>query len=574
MSISKLATILVCLSISACSTNNSQPEDSSAAPVAAAQPQETNSRPFPDDSFYDLLVAEFAVRRSYYDLALGNYLQQAHQTRDSGVTARATHLAQFLQADKAALDAAQLWVELEPENVEAQYTSATMLAKNQRPLEALQHMAWVLDNGGSTNFAAIAASSLSLDEPTRKGLEAEYDRLLQTHPDNTQLMISKALLLQQRGEVEEALTVTRDVIKEDPDDLHAVVVETRLLQQLGRLDEAVIRLEKMVAKHPNNRRLRLQYARVLMSRDIPLAREQFEVLIRESPNDPDLLLSLAIISKETGNTTEAELYFQRLLATGQRTTEAHYYLGQIAEENEQWALAISHYQQIPPGPDFIAATNRISAVYLKQQQVEQARQYLTSLRQLYPEQSIRFYLMESQVLLSQGQLQSANKLLSEALLAYPKDESLLYARSAISDKRRDYLKMEKDLLQIIKQNPNNSIALNALGYLLANQNRRLDEAQTLIERAIELKPGEPAILDSLGWLYYRQGQLSEALKYLQQAYSVFPDPEVAAHLGEVLWQSQRREEARLIWQQGLEKDSNSEVILETMERLTGDPANK
>jgi tetratricopeptide (TPR) repeat protein len=571
MNIAQLAILLLCLSITACSSINSKPEDpADTAEAVADTEQEVATRPFPGDSFYDLLVAEFAVRRSYYDLALGNYLQQAHQTRDPGVTARATHLAQFLQADNAALDAAQLWVELEPDNVEAQYTSATMLAKSKRPLEALHHMAWVLDNGGATNFAAIAASSLTLDEPIRNELEAEYDRLLETHPDNTQLMISKALLLQQRGEVEEALDTTRDVIREDPNDLHAVVVEARLLQQLGRPEEALIRLETMVAKHPDNRRLRLQYARMLMTRDIQLAREQFEVLIRQSPNDPDLLLSLAIINKETGNATEAELYFQRLLATGQRTTEAHYYLGQIAEEQGQWSLAINHYQQIPPGPDFIAATNRITSVYIKQQQLAQARQYLASLRQLYPEQSVRFYLVESQALLNLGQLDSGHKLLSEGLLAYPKEESLLYARSTISEKRGDYALMEKDLQQIIEQNPNNAIALNALGYVLTNQNRRLDEAQVLINKAIELKPGEPAILDSLGWLHYRLGESDLALKYLQQAYAAFPDPEVAAHLGEVLWQSGQHDQAHRIWQQGLQKDPDSPIIQETMERLVGD----
>lgn len=572
MNIAQLAIFLVCLSITACSSISSQPEDSAATGEAAANTEQpaVATRPFPDDSFYDLLVAEFAVRRSYYDLALGNYLQQAHQTRDPGVTARATHLAQFLQADNAALDAAQLWVELEPDNLEAQYTSATMLAKNKRPLEALQHMAWVLDNGGTTNFAAIAASSLTLDQPTRNELEAEYDRLLETHPDNTQLMISKALLLQQRGEVEEALDTTRNVIREDPNDLHAVVVEARLLQQLGRPDEALARLETMVARHPDNRRLRLQYARMLMTRDIQLAREQFEVLIRQSPNDPDLLLSLAIISKEMGNAAEAEMYFQRLLATGQRTTEAHYYLGQIAEEQGQWSLAINHYQQIPPGPDFISATNRITAVYIKQQQLSQARQYLASLRQLYPEESVRFYLVESRALLNLGQLDSGHKLLSEGLLAYPREESLLYTRSTISEKRGDYALMEKDLQQIIEQNPNNAIALNALGYVLTNQNQRLDEAQVLINKAIELKPGEPAILDSLGWLHYRLGELKLALKYLQQAYAAFPDPEVAAHLGEVLWQSGQHEQANIIWQQGLEKDPGSPVIREAMERLTGD----
>lgn len=576
MNISQLAIALFCLALAACSTTVSKP----APPAETAVPEQAaatakapvvKTRPFPDDSFYDLLVAEFAVRRSYYDLALGNYLQQAHQTRDPGVTARATHLAQFLEADKAALDAAQLWVELEPDNVEAQYTSATMLAKNQRPSEAIQHMALVLDKGGATNFAAIAASSLTLPEPTRNELEAEFDGLLKLHPGNTQLLLGKALLLQQRGEVEQALDTTREVIREDPDDLHAVVVEARLLQQLDRPEEALARLDDMVTRHPDNKRLRLQYARMLMSRDIALARQQFEVLIRQSPSDPDLLLSLAIINRETGNLADSEMYFQRLLATGERTTEAHFYLGQIAEEQGQWSLAISHYQQIPPGPDFLASTNRITGVYIKQQQVDKARLYLASLRQLYPEDSVRFYLVESQALMSLRQLDECQQLLDEALLSYPGDESLLYARSSVSEKRRDYVSMERDLRQIIGQNPDNAIALNALGYVLVNQNIRLDEAEQLLNRAIQLQPGEPAILDSLGWLHYRRGYLDRALNYLQQAYREFPDPEVAAHLGEVLWQSGQRGQAIKVWQQGLQRDPDSQIILETIERLDNDP---
>jgi Tfp pilus assembly protein PilF len=174
-------------------------------------------------------------------------------------------------------------------------------------------------------------------------------------------------------------------------------------------------------------------------------------------------------------------------------------------------------------------------------------------------------------LISQGQLDNSNELLGEALLAYPKEENLLYARSTISEKRGDYLRMEEDLLQIIEQNPNNATALNALGYVLANQNRNLDQAELLLSRAIQLQPDEPAILDSLGWLQYRLGNLEEAQAYLQQAYEVFPDPEVAAHLGEVLWQRGQREQATNIWQEGLQKDPANPIILETVTRLTSEP---
>ncbi len=565
-----LAIAALSLALAACSNVSTKDgnKPSSTETKSTTPTAEIATRPFPDQSFYDLLVAEFAVRRSDYDLALGNYLKQAHQTRDAGVTTRATHLAQFLNADKAALDASQLWVELEPDNLEAQYTSATMLAKNQRPMEALHHMALVLENNGSTNFAAIAASALPLPEPTRNELEGGYDALLLQYPDNTQLMISKALLLQQRDETEQALDIIRKVIKQDPDDLHAVVVEARLLQQLGRPEEALSRLKQSVDQHPDNRRLRLQYARILMTTDIALAREQFEILIREIPNDPDLLLSLAIINKESGHIAEAELYFQRLLATGQRTTEAHYYLGQIAAEQQQWSLALDHYQQIPMGPDFIAASNRIVAIYLQQGELDKARHYLSQLRQQYPEQGVTFYLLEAQALMSQGQDDTAHQLLSEALLAYPGHEDLLYTRSMLSEKRGDYRLMEQDLAYIIKQNPNNATAINALGYVLANQNQRLDEAYTLINRAITLKPGDPAILDSLGWVNYRLGKLEPALGYLQQAYAIFPDPEVAAHLGEVLWQTGQHEQARIIWRQGLQREPDNAIILEAMQRLT------
>ncbi|MEE8057141.1 MAG: tetratricopeptide repeat protein [Pseudomonadales bacterium] len=569
----QLAALTLCTILAACSTTTTESGDVNATTLQNATPKtaaEAPTRPFPADSFHDLLVAEFAVKRNRYDLALGNYLQQAHRTRDSGVTARATRLAQFLRADKATLDAAQLWVELEPDNLEAQYTLSTMLAKNKRPIEALQHMTVVLENGGKTNFAAIAASSLDLPNSSRITIETRLDQLRVKFPENIQLLTAKSLLLQQRGETEAALTMIRDVLDLDENDLHAVVVEARLLQQLKRGDEAFVRLEKVVLQYPKNRRLRLQYARMLMTKDINLAKQQFEKLLGSSPNDPDLLLSLALISKETDNLDDAEKYFQLLLQSGHRTTEAQHYLGQLAEQRQQWQTAIDHYRLIPPGTDFLAATNRITHLYLQQGRVETARDYLQSIRQQYPEHAVRIYLLESEILLRSNRFEEGHALLSEALLSHPQQANLLYARSMFSEKVGNIDLMEQDLRVIINQDSNNAIALNTLGYVFANRSERLDEAYDLIKRALAIKPNDPAILDSLGWVEFRRGNLQQAAALLTQAYKAFPDHEVAAHLGEVLWIMGRQQQARLIWKQALQRKPDSNYLRETLQRFKVD----
>ena len=569
-----LAATTVLALFSACSSTPQQPADKPAAETAMNQAAveqvaaDIPTRSFPDDSLHDLLVAEFAVRRNHYDLALGNYLQQAHQTRDAGVAGRATRLAQFLGANKATLSAAQLWVELEPENTEAQYIAATTLARNQQPLAALDHMTNLLEQGSSTNFAAIVADTLAMPEATRNAVEARINALLLTYPDNTQLLLSKALIIQQRQQAEKALTIVRHALKIDAEDLDAVVLEARLLQQLNRVDEAYDRLEKVVATHPNNRRLRLQYARILMAKDIEKAKQQFEILLALSPRDPDLLLSLGLISKQIQQPEAAKIYFQRLLNSGNKTTAANFYLGQLAESDQDWQTAINYYQQIPPGgTDFFAAINRIISVYSLQGRIDTAGEYLQKLHQQYPEHAVRLHLLESELMLNNNRAEDAHKLLTQALLINPEQPNLLYARSVLSE-RLDMLElMEQDLLKLIALDSNNATALNMLGYVLANRNRQLDKAFDYISRALAIRPGDPAFQDSLGWVQYRRGNLSEALALLKTAYKKFPDHEVAAHLGEVLWQLGEQAAAIKIWQDGLNNKPDSHFIKETMQRL-------
>jgi len=362
------------------------------------------------------------------------------------------------------------------------------------------------------------------------------------------------------------------VLTIDASDMHAVVVEARLLSQLKRFDQSLLRLQRAVASQPKNRRLRLEYARLLMPRDVPAAQGQFELLLEMTPNDPDLLLSLALINKEGKNYSKAQHYFERLLALGLRTQEAQLNLGQLAELHKNWQQAIEHYRAIAPGRSYFAAANRIVNLYLQQGMVQTARDYLTTAREQQPKLATNLYLLEADVLLRSKLYEAGHKLTSEALLTEPAQPNLLYIRSVFSEKRGDFVLMEQDLQLIIEQDPLNATALNALGYVLANQSKRLDQAYDLIKRAISIKPEEPAIIDSLGWIEYRRGNLVSAEAILQRAYKAFPDQEIAAHLGEVQWQLGQQDKALATLQQALEKTPDSLILKETLQRLLAPPS--
>ncbi|HEY3700446.1 MAG TPA: tetratricopeptide repeat protein [Spongiibacteraceae bacterium] len=542
-------------------------------PAAEAHPPpapEAKARPFPGDSFYDLLVAEFALRRGEYDLALGNYLQQAHATHDSGVIARASRLAQFLKADRAALDSAQLWVAQEPDDMEAQFTLASELAKAQRPLEAMEPMTKVLDAGTKANFAVIAAAALQQPESVQTRLLDQLNQLLATHKDNVELMTGKALLLQQRGQRTEALALIRKVLDIAPDETHAIIIEAKLLEEMGRPKEAFARLQQMVEQNPYNRRLRLQYARLLTQSDMNKAREQFAILVAQSPGDADMLLSLALVSKETNALDEAEAYFQKLLAMNQHVQEAHFYLGQIAEQRGDRDTAIKHYEEIPPGPDFFPALGRILELQLADNNIAGARKHLRDLRERYPQHAVRLYLVEAELLMQTKEYQAGNELMTEALKKYPLQPNLLYTRSTFSERRHDIPLLEKDLRAILSKDPNNAVALNALGYSLANLTTRYQEAHALIQKALEQKPEDPAIMDSMGWAEYRLGNIQSARDWLEKAYAAFPDPEVAAHLGEVLWQAGNEKRAREIWSKALQETPDNELVRAALKRYAPD----
>lgn len=556
-------------------------EESSAAeleipPLIPVKP----ARPFPVETLYSLLVAEIAIDRGRYDVVLGNYVQEAHRTRDPGVSAQATRIARFLGAHQAALNTSLLWVELEPENPEALFAASSELAEAGRLQEAFAFSETLLKLNSLPIFQSIAARAVQATDTQREGLAAEFDRLLADYPDDVQLLVGKSLLMQQDEELEDALALVRRALAIQGDDVTAAVQEAKLLYQLNRPSEALDRLLTLLQQNPDNQRLRLQYARLLAGIDLEEAQEQFEILVAQSPNDPDLLLSLGLVANERGDLDNARQVFERLLAAAQtpeamaagpgmnsRINAAHYHLGTIAEREESYDEALAHYNAVTEGQDFLPALARSVDIMVRRGNLEAAGTKMSALRLEHTEQRDRFYLMEAQALAQYQHLDAAEALLSEALTFSPTNADLLYSRAMINE-QRDLLELtETDLRTIIKYQPNNAAALNALGFTLADRTDRYAEALELIEQALRIRPNDPAIIDSMGWVQYRLGNYEEAIIRLREALKTFPDPEIAAHLGEVLWVSGEPEQARNAWQEGLKLDPDSDIIHGTIQRL-------
>lgn len=565
------ALLTALLFLGGCQTLHNPPPESAPvaveAPASASQPQAYAS--FNADTLYSLLVAELAGQRNRYDLALNNYVEQARLTQDAGVAERAFHIAEYLGADQAALETAQIWAKNAPDNLDSQRAAAIQLARAGEYERAMQAMEKVLQAQGDTHFDFLALSAADTDPDTRNGLLHSFDRLLQKHPENGQLLFGKALLLQQDGKPQEALQLLEEHAASSQE-VTPLLLRVRLLQALQRSEEGLPLLEEGIRLHPEEKRLRLTYARLLVEQErMDEARSEFANLVQQFPEDDDLRLSLALVCLENQDWLAASVYLEELIARGNHLDAAHFNLGRAYEERQEPENALNEYAQVGPGTDYLAAQMRQSEILLGAKRIEEASNRLSKARDSQPDYAIQLYLIETEALAKHRHTERAWRIVGQALLQYPDDLNLLYTRAMLAEKRNDLEQLEADLRRILQREPENAMALNALGYTLADRTTRYAEARALIEQAHKLNPEDPAVLDSLGWINYRQGQLDTAESLLRQALEGFPDAEVAAHLGEVLWANGKQREARKVWAAALANDPENPILRSTLLRLTG-----
>ncbi|MGB5517593.1 MAG: tetratricopeptide repeat protein, partial [Gammaproteobacteria bacterium] len=556
--------LMAVLALNGCATINQQ--GVAAGPDTGGADSELSG-----DLLYELLVGEFAGNAGDTTLAIESYDRAAMITQDARVAARATYIAVYSEQYEKALDLLERWEKLEPEDPDIPRLYATTYLKLGQPLSAAAYIQSILDTvEGNGHDKALAVKRLLAKESSVEDGLIVLDTLNKSDPGNQHMLILQARYAAQLEKFDEAIVLLDHVLEIDPTQADVHIIKARILAAQGKQEQAMALVALVLMEQPDNDHLRLQYARMLVEqRQFHQAKAQFNLLLKNDPQNADILLSMGLLDIETGDLDDAALHLQQLVEIGQKEDISNYYLGRIAQNREEHKIAISYYLKVKSGDYVFDAKLRIAGLFARLGRVDEGLQQLEVLaeKQTAWPNRVRVYLAQGEILASKQRYAEALEMYSRALQQKPDDADLLYARALIAEKVDRIDITEADLLKLLSAQPENANALNALGYTLADRTERLEEARDYIKRAAELVPDDPAILDSLGWVSYRLGNMQDALKWLGMAFEKLEDAEIAAHYGEVLWKNNQKAEAEKVWNIGLENNADHPVLLETMKRL-------
>ena len=542
------------------------------AATVASDKQDLPAIPLTPEVLYSLLLGEIAAHRGQFDVSVPALGRAAEKTRDPRLAERAALAALFARRPQEALTNARLWVELKPQSSEAQEALAAALMEAGQPDKAKIHFEKILTLGGEAGLAQAylrIAATLGR-QSNRTDALGVMNELVRLNPDKAVAQYALAHLAVRVSDLDAAMLAIDRALDINPAWEDAALFKARLLVSLKDMPRTLQFYERYLDAHPRASNMRLGYARQLVDlKQWDKAREQFKRVVAGAPRDAEVVFTIALLALQSNELDEAERYLQRALELQPDNDQARLYLGQVAEQRKEYETAIQWYTRIDSVELYFEAQARLGVARARQGKLDQARAHLHNLTPKNEAQKVQLTLAEEQILRDAKQYTEAFDVLSRRLGELPDNADLLYARALAAEKLDRVEVAEKDLRRILKKDPKNANALNALGYTLADRTTRYAEALALIEQALALKPDDPFILDSLGWTHYRLGNHAEAVRHLRAAFTQRADAEIAAHLGEVLWVTGDRAGAESIWKSALKQTPDSEVLLGVISKFRG-----
>ncbi|MGD9788785.1 MAG: tetratricopeptide repeat protein [Sulfuricellaceae bacterium] len=537
--------------------------------AAAELPANLPKQELTEQVLYEFLLAEVAGQRGDAPLASEAYLDLAKSTRDPRLAQRATEVSLFARRYDAALEAAKLWLELEPDSLKAQQTVVAIMLNNGK-LAEVRPLLEKLIAADTANRAKgfLQLNGLFSKQTDRKAVLKLVEDLAKPYPALPEAHYAVAYAAWGAQQRDRALEEIRTARQLRPEWEGAVLFEGEILRH-GSPAEAKTFYQSYLQDHPKAREVRLAYARLLVGeKDYAEARNQFRRLMADFPGSPEVSLAVGLLSLQLGDLDGAEEQLQQALAHNYGDADTVYlYLGQVSEARNRPDEALERYGKVGEGESYVAAQIRIANLLAKQGKLEEGLDRFHQVKPADLQQQAQLALAEAQLLRDYKRYQQAFDVLDKALKKQPKHTDLLYDQALAAEKIGRLDVLEKNLRKAIQLKPDFAQAYNALGYTFADRNERLDEAQKLLEKANQLSPDDPFILDSLGWLSYRRHNLAKAEGYLRQALAAKPDPEIAAHLGEVLWARGHKDEAKKVWAEALKNNPDNEALLAAVKKF-------
>ena len=555
-----------------------------ATPRSSTAPKlERSATGIGSDLFYRILLGDVALQRGEPALAARAYLEAAKESRDAALARRAAEVALSARLRPVTEQAAKLWSELDP-SAERPRQILSALASGASGPVAEQGSESELRTRLERFLADAALSGGGVGEPflqlnrvfAQQSDKASVFRLIvdlaKPYPTSAEAQFAVGLAglntgLRDAAIATDAMAAVDRALELKPDWDRAVLLKAELMSKRSGAD-AVRYLEAEIRKAPESRPLRGALAQFLTEQKrYGEAREIYRKLVETDSAQRELQFGIAVLSVQMKDWPAAEAELGELKRAGFGDAgQVEFYLAQVSEERGRLDEAIARYKEVPEGERGWLAKLRIAAVLGKQGKRPEARRWLADLPAVTIEQRVQVRQTEAQLYRDANDNATALSIIEQGLKEHADAHDLLYDRAMVLEKLDRISDAETTLRRLVELKPDDAQSLNALGYTLVDRTQKLDEGFKLIERAHKLAPGDPFILDSMGWALFRLGRLDEAEQYLVRAFTERPDPEIAAHLGEVLFAKGQPQKAREVWQSQLKTSPDHPLLLETMRR--------